>query len=149
MARVMRQGQMHQQNFTLRKYKTWKAAEAAAMKWVRKKLRELPPETARKGRMTKRNSSGVVGVWPSIDRHYQGDRVYEYCRWGGRWPECELKGGIRWSVKTYGDNDAFVLACLAVKYETVDRDWLLKKLKRIRGKKEYNEFIAKKLIDFV
>lgn len=148
-ARIMRQGEKHAKNFTLREYRTWKAAEAAAQKWVKKMLRELPPPSEREGRMSVRNSSGVVGVWPSIDRRKSGKRILEYCRWGARWPDCPYRGGIRFSVSIYGDDDAFVLACLAVQNKTVDRDWLEKKLKRIKGKKTYQEYLDQKNVEFV
>lgn len=149
MARIMRQGKSYQKNFTLREYSTWTAAEKAGARWVKKMIRELPEETPRVGRMSKRNSSGIVGVWPTIDRHTRGGKKYEYCRWGARWPECPRKGGIRWSVSEYGDNDAFVLAALSREYESVDRDWLLKKLKRIRKTKRYKTILKNKLVDFV
>ena len=149
MARIMRQGQLHQKNFTLREYRTWRDAEKAATQWVRKMMRELPPEDTGKGRMTKRNSSGVVGVWPLLDTHYRGDHRYEYARWCARWPGCPLKGGIRWSVGEYGDKDAFVLAVLSRKHESVDRDWLVKKLNRIRKTSQYRQLLKNKLVDFV
>lgn len=148
-ARIMRQGEKHAKNFTLREYRTWKAAETAAQKWVREMLQVLPPPSQREGRMSVRNSSGVVGVWPSIDRRKSGREVLEYCRWGARWPNCPNRGGIRFSVAIYGDDDAFVLACLAVQNKSVDRDWLVKKLNRIRGKKTYNAILDKKVVEFV
>ena len=148
-ARIMRQGEKYSKNFTLRQYKTWKAAEAAAKKWVAEMLKKLPPPADRAGRMSVRNSSGVVGVWPSIDRRKSGNRYLEYCRWGARWPGCEFKGGIRFSVSQYGDDDAFVLACLAVEHKSVDREFLLKKLKQIKGKKAYNAFLDQKEVEFV
>ncbi len=99
--------------------------------------------------MSVRNSSGVVGVWPSIDRRKSGQNVLEYCRWGARWPDCPNRGGIRFSVAIYGDDDAFVLACLAVQNKSVDRDSLVKKLNRIRGKKSYKDLLDKKIVEFV
>ena len=145
----MRQGQKHQKNFSIRNYDSWESAERAATRWVRKMIRELPPEAPRKGRMTKRNSSGVVGVWATIDRHNCNGTCYEYCRWGARWPGCPIRGGIRFSVNTHGDQDAFVLACLAVKHEKADRQWLTRKLNQIKGTKQYRELIKHKMIEFV
>jgi hypothetical protein len=60
MARITRNGEKHQKNFTLRQYGTWKAAQAAADKWVAETKRALPPPAPRKDRMTRRNSSGIV-----------------------------------------------------------------------------------------
>ena len=145
----MRQGVQHQKNFSLRQYRNWEAAERAANRWVAKMKKELPPEIPRKGRMTTRNSSGVVGVWPVIDRHKRDGQMYEYARWGARWPGCAVRGGIRFSVNEYGDDDAFVLACLAVENEQTDRKWLVQKLKRVKKTKRYNQYLENKQIEFV
>ena len=40
MARIMRQGQKYQKNFTLRQFGTWKAAEKATVKPNRKACRK-------------------------------------------------------------------------------------------------------------
>lgn len=149
MARIMRRGEQHQKNFSLRKYQTWESAEQAAKRWVNKMKKELPSETPRKGRMTKRNSSGVVGVWPIIDRHKRDGHSYEYARWGARWPECPVKGGIRFSVNEYGDDDAFILACMAVKDEETDREQLIKKLKRFKKTKQCQKLLDLKQVQFV
>ena len=149
MARITRRGELYQENFSLRKYRTWREAEKAATKWIRKMLRELPPIDSGKGRMTKRNSSGVVGVWPVLDTHYRGENRYEYARWCARWPNCPTKGGIRWSVNEFGDNDAFVLAVLSRENESVDREWLVKKLGRIRKTAKYRQLLKNKQISFV
>jgi hypothetical protein len=42
MARVMRQKQMHHENFSLKKYGSWNKAMSAARLWVKKKLPKLP-----------------------------------------------------------------------------------------------------------
>jgi len=58
MARIARQKQLHQKNFTLKQFGTWTKAEAAARKWVKATLLELPPPIGMKNRMTSRNTSG-------------------------------------------------------------------------------------------
>ena len=148
MARISRQGTSYQKNFTLRKYKTWTAAEKAAQKWVKTMLKELPAPTPRKGRMTKRNKSGIVGIWPRLSTHKRDGQEYQYCRWYARWPECPLKGGISFSAEMFGDEDAFAMAYLAVANETVDREWIKKKMKTFKSTKKYKEVLSKKLLSF-
>ena len=148
MARISRQGTSYQKNFTLRKYKTWTAAEKAAQKWVKTMLKELPAPTPRKGRMTKRNKSGIVGIWPRLSTHKRDGQEYQYCRWYARWPECPLKGGISFSAEMFGDEEAFAMAYLAVANETVDREWIKKKMKTFKNTKKYKEVLSKKLLSF-
>ena len=145
MARISRNGEKHQENFTLRQYRTWKAAEAAADKWVKKMKKKLPAQAPRKDRMTKRNSSGVVGVWAFLD----DSKTNSYCRWYARWPECPLKGGVSFSVDQYGDSEAFAMAYLARENETIDRDWVVKKFKSFKKTKKFKELLAKKQTEFV
>ncbi len=148
MARITRQGTAYQKNFTLRQYKTWAAAEKAAQKWVKSTLKELPPPSPRKGRMTKRNQSGIVGIWPRLSTHKREDQEYQYCRWYARWPGCPLKGGVSFSAEMFGDEDAFAMAWLALDNETVDREWVKKKMKTFKGSKKYKEILSKKQLSF-
>jgi hypothetical protein len=149
MARIMRQGIPHQKNFGLREYRTWKAAEAAAQKWIRKMKRELPPESDGRGIMSKRNKSGIVGVWPRITNFKSKQADIDYCRWYARWPGCELKGGVSFSAELFGDDEAFARAYLARKNETVDRDWIEKRFRTFKKTKEYRDVIAQKQLEFV
>ncbi len=149
MARIMRQGEGHQKNFGLREFKTWKAAEVAAQKWIKKMKKELPPEAERLGRMTKRNKSGIVGIWPRISSFKSKHADVDYCRWYARWPGCPLKGGVSFSAEIFGDDQAFALAYLARDNQSADRDWLEKKLKTFVKTKKYKEIIAKKQLEFV
>ena len=149
MARIMRQGEAHQKNFGLSEYRTWKAAEDAAQKWIRKMKKELPPEAERMGRMTKRNNSGIVGVWPRIKRFQSSQAVIDYCRWYARWPGCPLRGGLSFSAEIFGDDEAFAMAFLAREHQTVDREWIAKKFQVFRKTKRYKEIIAQKQLEFV
>jgi hypothetical protein len=144
----MRHGEPHQKNFGLREYKTWKAAEAAAQKWIKKMKKELGPEADRKGRMTKRNRSGIVGIWPRITNFKNKNTDIDYCRWYARWPGCPLKGGISFSAEMYGDDEAFVMAYLARENETADREWIAKRFKSFSKTKKYKEVLAKKNLVF-
>lgn len=145
MARISRNGEKYQENFTLRQYRTWKAAEAAADKWVKKMKKELPAPTPRKNRMTKRNSSGVVGVWAFLD----DSKTNSYCRWYARWPGCPNRGGVSFSADMLGDDEAFACAYLARTNETTDRDWVLKKLNTFKKTKKYQNILKLKSINFV
>ncbi len=145
MARIMRAGVKHQRNFTLNEYGTWTKAQKAADRWVKKMRKELPPESERKNRMTKRNSSGIVGVWARLaDEH-----TNPYCRWYARWPGCPNAGGVSFSADIMGDKDAFLCAYIARQNETVDREWIEKKLKTFKKSKAGKEALKLKEITFV
>ena len=122
LARIRRQGVAVQTTFGLSKYKTWERAEAAAKRWVKVKLTEVPPPLPRKGRLSERNSSGVVGVRLADATRRKNDRVYPDWRWVAFWPNCPNTGGVGWSINKYGDNPAFVRAYLARQAESVDRE---------------------------
>ena len=144
MARISRNGEKYQENFTLRKYKTWKAAEAAATKWVKKMKKTLPEPAARKDRMTKRNSSGIVGVWAFLD----DSKTNSYCRWYARWPGCPNRGGVSFSADRLGDDEAFACAYLARTNETVDREWIFKRLGPFMKTKKFKKVLKQKSITF-
>jgi hypothetical protein len=147
MARIVRQRQLHQQNFTLRQYGTWTKAEAAARKWVRAKLLELPPPIPMKNRMTRRNTSGVVGVRLVHSVRRRGEKEYGDWRWIAFWPGCENAGGVGFSVNKYGDETAYVMACLARKLETVDRDAITRELAVFRKSPDYRRLLKLKQIE--
>ena len=145
MARISRNGVKYQENFTLNDYRTWKAAQTAADKWVRKMKRELPPPKPAKGRMSKRNKSGVVGVRAFVDK----SKGNHYCRWYAKWPGCPNTGGVSFSADILGDDDAFICAYLARTHETVDREWVLKKLNSFRKTKKCKALLKLKVEEFV
>ena len=122
LARIRRQGCNVQTTFLLSKYKTWEKAEAAAKRWIKVKLAEVPPPLARMGRMSQRNSSGVVGVRLADGTRRKNGYVYPDWRWVAFWPSCPNTGGIGWSINKYGDNPAFVRAYIARQSESVDRE---------------------------
>ncbi|MBI2511005.1 MAG: hypothetical protein HYV96_03445 [Opitutae bacterium] len=148
MARVMRQTIRYQENFTLKQYGTWDAAERAARNWVREMIRSLPPETPKKGRLTKSNKSGVVGVWLTPVRFKRkSGKEYEYWRWVANWPNCKLRGGVAWYVHQYGDDPAFVLAVLSRQSECVNRSEILALFDKIDGTKEFDAIIERRKLD--
>jgi hypothetical protein len=145
MARIQRQGKRYQANFTLKEYGGWKAARAAAESWVGKLARNLPPRRTPKGGMTSRNTSGVVGVHRhrQIVRKRIGRKIkrYQFFSWVARWPGCEFHGGVKWPVKQFGEDAAFVLAVLCRRMETVTRDEVLDKLAAVKATPEYKELL--------
>jgi len=147
MARIVRQKQLHQQNFTLRQFGSWRRAEAAAQAWVDATLPTLPPPIPAKNRMTSRNSSGVVGVRLVWSVRRRGERAYGDWRWIAHWPGCEQAGGIGFSVNRHGDEAAFVLACLARKLETCEREAIDAELRRFRRTRQYAQLLALKQIE--
>jgi hypothetical protein len=146
MARVMRKGKRHQRNFTLKQFKTWIAAEKAAARWVRVKLKALPPsEMNARDRMTVRNHSGKVGVNKTkhVVRKFTG-QAYEYWRWTAHWPGCRNSGGVSWYISRFGDDDAFVLAALTREMESINRREIVARLEVIKGTPEYDEILILK-----
>ena len=122
LARIRRQGIHHQTTFLVSRLGTWEKAEAAAKRWVKAKLKELPAPLPRKDRVSTRNTSGVVGVRLADATRRKNGYVYPDWRWVAFWPGCPHSGGIGWSVKKYGYNRAFVCAYLARKSESMDRE---------------------------
>lgn len=142
MARVMRQSVRHHRNFSLAKYGSWEAAEAAAAAWLDALLPTLPPQVPREGRRLVVNTSGEPGVSLGCSIFRRPDRPpLEYYRWTARWPGCPLRGGVNWSWSTYGDEDAYVLAVLSRRLRIVDRDQLVAKLREIAGTEEYRAIL--------
>lgn len=147
MARIMRESEKYQKNFTLNEYKTWGKAEAAAQKWVTNKSLKLPKKLTTKGIKTSRNTSGIVGVRLACSVKYKHGNSYESWRWLAYWPGCPFRGGISWTIPKYGDNESFVMAAIARKMESVNRDEIRKKMERIKNKKEYKEILALKQLE--
>jgi len=149
MARIMRDAKMHQKNFSLGNFETWEAAEKEGRKWIRKQKKILPPSRMNEeGRMTKRNRSGVVGIYiAKTTRKKASGRVYEYWKWIARWPDCPVSGGVTWTVnEETSDEDAFALAFLAREMRSVDKDEVRKKLSKIYGKEEHLKIMESKLL---
>lgn len=144
MARVMRQKQMHQQNFGLKKYGSWGKAMRAARNWIKQNLPKLPPRITSKDRMTRRNHSGIVGVhWsPGVVNKPDG-KSYQCPKWIAKWPGCPHRGGISWSEKQFEHEGAFVLAVLSRRLESTNRDKILTEFDSISGTRKYDQILNK------
>ena len=146
MARIVRQRQRHQKNFLLSEYRTWERATAAARKWVKATLAELPEAIALKDRKTTRNTSGVVGVRLADATRRKDGKVYPDWRWVAFWTGCPKSGGLGWSVNKYGDSRAFVSAYIARRLELTDRDAVDAEVDRLRGTPEYRAIVRLKRV---
>lgn len=145
MARVQRQRTRHQEVFPLKMHGSWETAEQAADVWIRKMERTLPPPITAKNLMTRRNSSGVVGVHPrhEVIRKPNG-KEYEYDYWVSRWPGCRLKAGVKWAIHTYGDEDAFVLAVLCRELENDSRERVIEEFMTGVGDARYQQILKRR-----
>lgn len=144
-AKVMRQCKVHQKYFTLKEYGSWRKAETAATAWLETTLPTLPPPVAREGRMTKKNNSGVVGVYRSSGTIRNRDgKTYNCSRWVARWPGCPFRGGLSWSVKEFGEEGAFALAVIARELRTVNRDRVMDYLERIVDTPRFDQIWARR-----
>ncbi|HSD36212.1 MAG TPA: hypothetical protein VLC92_01820 [Rhodocyclaceae bacterium] len=146
MARINRQKVRYQANFTLAQYGTWDKANRAARKWVKEILPTLPEAMSSKDRKTSRNTSGIVGVRLANATRTKDGRTYPDWRWVAFWTDCPQSGGIGWSVNKYGDEGAFVCACLARKSESIARADIEKAYAKLVGTKRYASILAQKLI---
>ena len=144
MVRIMRQGIMYQKNFSKKKYGGWGKAQTAAKEWRDEQLKILPPRMMNaEGRMTSSNSSGVVGITLSAAVHEtQSYGTREYWSWKAKWPNCEFRGGIGWSISKFGEDDAFALAVLSREMRTCDRVAIQARLKKLKGSKKLEKIYA-------
>ena len=145
MARIRRERQLYQSNFTLKQFGSYEAATRAAREWVDVRLAELPPALPIKGRMTHRNSSGVVGVRLADATRRKNGNVYPDWRWVANWPGCRKVGGVGWSVNHYSDDRAFVCAFIARENEIDDRVKVESNFLKIFNSVEYADILKLKI----
>ncbi|WP_414665158.1 hypothetical protein [Horticoccus sp. 23ND18S-11] len=74
-------------------------------------------EAARKGRRTKSNKSGVVGVSIKVEKGRLPGSTYQY--WWARWPGCP--SGVKFSILEHKNRKAFSLARIARQLESKDK----------------------------
>ena len=108
--------------FRSEQIQNWARAERAAKSWLRRKLPTLPTAISSKDRMTRRNTSGVVGVHPAYHVIRRRRKTYEYFKWVSRWPGCKLVGGVGWSTNKHGDDEAWVFAVKCRRTENENRE---------------------------
>jgi hypothetical protein len=142
MGRVSRQKRRFKRDFYIKDYSgSWEAARKAARRWEKAMEKSLPPKIPTKGLMTTRNRSGVVGV--HLKKEIQKKR-YVYWKWTARWPNSPRHGGLTWSTVQFSDDDAFVLAVLSRRMESIDRPRIIAELDKVKGTEEYHEMLSLK-----
>ena len=144
MVRVMRSKQRFEENFTLKQHGSWEAAEKAAKKWLKSIQAELPSSLPVKNRKTRRNGSGVVGVSLKTSVKHGEHEDWTHHSWLAFWPG--KPGGSGWGIDKYGDERAFVCACLARQHETTDRVFIENEHHRIKGTAAYKKLLSQKLL---
>ena len=144
MARITRSKALYQANFTLKQFGTYPKAAAAAKRWVKQTLPDLPEAETVRDLKTSRNTSGVVGVRLADATRRRNGTVYPDWRWVAFWPGCPNSGGVGWSVKRYGDDHAFVCAFIARKLESVNRNEIDSAWHELKSSRQINRVLKLK-----
>ena len=122
MMRIRRGKKSFQEWFADRKFGGKTKAKAAALKRYQRLDAKLPDATlSSKGRKTKRNSSGKVGVYlkKSIGGRKAKDEYYACVAF---WLDPDgRKKSISFAVEKYGHNKAWKMACHAREHETTNK----------------------------
>jgi hypothetical protein len=126
LVRICRQGNHVNQFFSDKTCGGKRKARQAAEQRYQELLEEYgPAETSVKGRLTARNSTGVVGVHVAqgIDSRWPDSETWAYC---ASWVNDDgTRGKISFSWKKYGEKKAMQLAKIARQHETTDRVFIL------------------------
>jgi hypothetical protein len=93
-------------------------------------LGPIPPRSP-EGRMSSRNKSGIVGIYPKRSLAKR-NRVYYYS-WAARWKGCPRPGGISWPCIEHTDNGAYILAALSHEMRTTNRDRVIEEYEKVKG----------------
>lgn len=108
--RLMWRGQQFAKFFSDKKYGGKKKALKAAEQYF-DELDEQMPLDSQIGRMSVRNSSGIVGV----SRTKSASRGHQYDYWQARWGSGEHRKSAKFSIHKYGEDRAKQLAIEARK----------------------------------
>lgn len=138
MMRICRRGEKRNEFFSDTAHGGKKKALVAARKRYQELVNKLPPPDSAKGKMSVRNTSGVVGVHVAhtVLPDFPDKEYFAYCASWKNEDGKRRKISFGWSK--YGKKDAFQLACLAREKETTDRarvERLFKSRKKLRKKK--------------
>jgi hypothetical protein len=105
-------------------------------------LGPVPPRSP-EGRMSSRNKSGIVGVYPK--RSLAKRNGLYYYSWAARWNGCPFPGGISWPCIEWTDNGAYILAELSRKMRPTNRDGardrVIEEYEKIKGTPESREIL--------
>ena len=112
--RLRRQGKLFSKFFSDRKHGRADSAFLIARSYRNELIKKLPDpvRAGAEGKLTRRNVSGVVGVSRIVIK--SGNRKYEF--WQATWSSgVGVRKRVKFSVKRYGEERAFELACVARK----------------------------------
>ena len=93
-------------------------------------LGPIPPRSP-EGRMSSRNKSGIVGIYPK--RSLAKRNGLYYYSWAAKWKGCPSRGGISWPCIEHTDNGAYVLAALSLEMRTINRDRIIEEYEKVKG----------------
>ncbi len=142
MLRISRNKVLYQENFSVKEFGSWEAAERAGNKRLKELMPSMPPPTPIKGRKTRRNASGIVGVSLRESVKHGEHESWHYLRWQAFWPGNHA--GSSWGIDKYGDERAFICACIARLHETTDREFIENEYQRIKGSAQYKTWLKQK-----
>jgi len=133
------------QGFSYRGDKQRESVRRKAIAFAHKTNKQLGPVARTPvGKMTVRNSSGVVGV--AISKNCV--KGVEYWSWVARWPE--QPSGVRFSIDRHGGEDqSFLYACIARELRVTDREEIKKIYKRWLKDGTAKKYLKKKGVKLV
>jgi len=91
------------------------------------------------GRMSSRNTSGIVRVNPKRTCAPRNGLYYYF--WNAKWKGCPKHGGVPWPCLSHTDDGAYVLAALTLELRTVNRDRVIEEYEKIKGTKKSKEIL--------
>lgn len=101
-----------------------------------------PPPKSTEGRMSSRNRSHIVRVYPK--RSLAARNGLYYYSWATRWKGCPRSGGVSWPYLTWGDSGAYVLAALTLEMRTVERFRVIEEFEKIKRTAKYKKILRLK-----
>ncbi|MDD5139706.1 MAG: hypothetical protein PHY43_05525 [Verrucomicrobiales bacterium] len=97
------------------------------------------PHLSPEGRMSSRNTSGIVRVNPRRTRAPRNGLFYY--SWNTKWKGCTQRGGVSWPCLAHTDDGAYVLAALTLELRTINRDRVIETYEKIKGTKKFKEVL--------
>lgn len=119
-----------------------RASQQAARARYQELVESLPAPKTSEGAMSRRNSSGVVGV--RLAREGQSAAGEPRESYVASWREDGRDQTVRFSCNRFGKRKAFALACLARELRTIDREALLAEFAARGGKAPAKKAASKK-----
>nr|CAP48873.1 putative integron gene cassette protein [uncultured bacterium] len=87
----------------------------------------------------------MVGVGLRESVKHGEHESWRYLRWHAFWPGNHA--GSSWGIDKYGDERAYICACIAREHETSDRDFIEQEYQRIKGSAQYKSWLRKKALE--